>query len=88
MTNAKYQVLDLTIDNEQKIEGIFQILHQVKPHWKHDDVTIQPLRGGFMDKLFACFLTSDENKSDGLVIRINNPRTLSQGADPQVGTKC
>ncbi len=58
MTDLHYGVLDLTIRDDKKTEGTFQVLHHIRPDWQEDDVTIQPLHGGIMTK-DACHEKTD-----------------------------
>ncbi len=69
-TNYTFQHLGITLPSNSVENDIFTIVEKLRPKWKRDDVKIERIFGGFLNRTFSCLHKNDlQKQEDGLFVR-------------------
>ena len=87
------QFLDFKVDPENPGDVIFDIVKKLSPSWSKDDIVIEALDSGVLNKMWCCYRSPDVHREDALMVRVHGSTAdglVSRDADyygMQLGNK-
>ena len=87
------QFLDFTVDPENPGNMVLDIVKKLKPSWNKDDIAIEALDSGVLNKMWCCYRSPDVRREGALMVRVHGSTAdglVSRDADyygMQLGNK-